>query len=47
MVIVVMGLVWLYRLGWGSVYDDEHIEEYDEDEDDNDLVVEIVDNKDK
>jgi hypothetical protein len=38
MVVVLAGLVWLYRLGWGDVDDDE----YDEDADDEEIIVEIV-----
>jgi hypothetical protein len=45
MIIVALGLVWLYRLGWGNTDEDEYFEDYD-DEDDNSLVVEIVDDED-
>jgi hypothetical protein len=39
MAIVLVGLVWLYRLGWGHVGDDEPDQDFDDDEE---IAVEIV-----
>lgn len=42
MAVVLVGLVWLYRLGWGTVEDEDEESDEDTDDDDDSIVAEIV-----